>query len=162
METQTHSRWFIRLAPRIDDNFSLKLKYEVIEGNASNIWVYVFDDTDEWVYPFVASEDFVLTPETKDLYGYANLLGDDISLVEFSIILDDNSSATLRLSELSVSNDESFSVEFYAFPTEEIEYEVFVERDFKPSIGYVAALILTVALGTLTVCHVYRKLKRHE
>jgi len=145
------------VSARIGDNFSLHLNYRVIEGNASNIWVYVFDDTDEWVYPFAASENFVLTPETKDFYGYTNLLGDEISLVEVSMIVDDNTTAILKLNELSVSHSESYSVEFYAFPTEEVAYEVFVERDFEPSISYAATLISTVALGVLTVCYLYRR-----
>jgi hypothetical protein len=150
------------ISTRVDNNFSLHLRYNVIEGNGSNIWVYVFDDTDEWLYPFAASEDFVLTPETKDLYGHANLLGDDISLVEVSMLVDDNSSAVLRLHELSVSGSENYSVKFYATPNEEVPYEVFVERDFKPSINYVAALISTVTLGVLTIWYLYRRVNVHE
>jgi hypothetical protein len=134
----------------------------VIEGNASNVWVFVFDDTDEWLYPFAASEDFVLTSETKDVYGHANLLGDDISLVEVSVMVDDNASAILGLDEFSVSGSESYSVKFYAFPTEEVAYEVFVERDFEPSISYAATLILTVVLGALTIWRLYRKTNAHE
>ncbi|MCJ7763423.1 glycosyltransferase 87 family protein [Candidatus Bathyarchaeota archaeon] len=141
------------VSARVGDNFSLHLRYRVIEGNASNVWVYVFDDTDEWLYPFAASEDFVLTSETKDLYGHANLLGDDISLVEVSVMVDDNASAILRLDEFS----ESCSVKFYAFPTEEVAYEVFVERDFEPSISYAAALISTVTLGALIIWYLYRR-----
>jgi 4-amino-4-deoxy-L-arabinose transferase-like glycosyltransferase len=143
----------------VNDNFSLHIKYRMIEGNRSNIWVYVFDDTDEWLYPFAASENLVLTAETRDLYGYANLFGDNISLVEVSILLDDNASAVLRLDEFSVSGSENYNVEFYAVPNEEVPYEVFVERDFKPSISYVAALISTVALGVLFIWYVYRKVR---
>jgi 4-amino-4-deoxy-L-arabinose transferase-like glycosyltransferase len=146
----------------VGDNFSLHLRYRVIEGNASNVWVFVFDDTDEWLYPFAASEDFVLTSETKDVYGHANLLGDDISLVEVSVMVDDNASAILGLDEFSVSGSESYSVKFYAFPTEEVAYEVFVERDFEPSISYAATLILTVVLGALTIWRLYRKTNAHE
>ena len=145
------------VSARVGDNFSLHLRYRVIEGNASNVLVYVFDDTDEWLYPFAASEDFVLTSETKDLYGHANLLGDDISLVEVFVIVDDNASAILRLDEFSVSGSESYSVKLYAFPTEEVAYEVFVERDFEPSISYAAALISTVALGALIIWYLYRR-----
>jgi hypothetical protein len=150
------------VSARVGDNFSLHLRYRVIEGNASNVWVYVFDDTDEWLYPFAASEDFVLTSETKDLYGHANLLGDDISLVEVSVMVDDNASAILRLDEFSVSGSESYSVKFYAFPTEEVAYEVFVERDFEPSISYAAALISTVTLGALIIWYLYRRTNTPE
>ena len=150
------------VSARVGDNFSLHLRYRMIEGNASNVWVYVFDDTDEWLYPFAASEDFVLTSETKDLYGHANLLGDDISLVEVSVMVDDNASAILRLDEFSVSGSESYSVKFYAFPTEEVAYEVFVERDFEPSISYAAALISTVTLGALIIWYLYRRTNTPE
>jgi hypothetical protein len=142
---------------RFDDNFTLKLRYKMIEGNESNIWVYVFDDTDEWLYPFAASENFVLSSETKDLYGYANLLGDNISLVEVSILVDDNSSAVIRLEEFSICGNGNYSVELHAAPSEEVPYEVFIERDFKPSITYATALIVTVTLGASTIWYAYRK-----
>jgi len=145
---------------RVDNNFSLHLKYEVIEGNLYNISVYVFDDTDEWLYTFIAPEDFVLTPETGDLHGNANLLNDNISLVEITIALEDNTSATIRLDELSISGDENYNVKFYAYLNEEIPYEVFIERDFKPSATYAAALISTVALGTVAIGYLYKKIKR--
>ena len=150
------------VSAHIDHNFSLHLKYGIIEGNLSNVLVYVFDDTDEWLSPFAALEDFVLTSETKDLYGHANLLGDDISLVEVSVMVDDNASAILRLDEFSVSGSESYSVKFYAFPTEEVAYEVFVERDFEPSISYAAALISTVTLGALIIWYLYRRTNTPE
>jgi hypothetical protein len=142
---------------RVSDDFTLHLQYTMIEGNKSSVWVYVFDDTDEWLYPFAASEDFVLTSETKDCYGHANLLGDNISLVEVSVRVDDNASAILELDELSVRDSENYSIKFYAFPTEEVEYEVFVERDFKPSISYTVALISTVTLGVLIIWYLYRR-----
>jgi hypothetical protein len=147
------------ISARVDSNFSLHLRYRVIEGNVSNILVYVLDDTDEWLYAFVAPEDFVLTSESKDLYGNAYLLNDDISLVEVTMSLDDNASATLRLDELSVSGGENYNVKFYAYPNEEIPYEVFIERDFKPSTNYVAALILMVAFGTVAIWYLYRKVE---
>ena len=109
------------------------------------------------MYAFAAPEDFVLTPETKDLYGHANLRGDNISLVEVSMLLDDNASATLRLDELSASGSENYNVKFYAYPNEEIPYEVFVERDFKPSTNYATALTSTAALGVLAIWYIYRK-----
>jgi hypothetical protein len=147
------------ISSRVDDNFTLKLKYQVIKGNESNIWVYVFDDTDEWLYPFAASENFVLTSETKDLYGYANLLGDNISLVEVSMLVDDNSSAILRLEELSVSSGENYSVKFYAVPNEEVPYEVFIEKDFEPAINYAAALTAAVAFGVFTIWYLFKKVE---
>ncbi len=148
------------ISVNVDNNFVLKLKYKLIEGNESNIWVYVFDDTDEWLYPYAASEDFVLTPETKDLHGYANLLGDNVSLVEISILLEDNEAAILRLEELSVSGSENYNVELYAFPSAEIDYEVFIERDFKPSIDYALASIAMVAFGAVAIWCLYRKVER--
>jgi len=148
------------ISARVDNNFSMHLRYRLIEGNESNIRVHVFDDTDEWLYPFAVSEDFVLTPETKDMHGYANLLGDDVSLVEVSMLVENNTSAVLRLDELSVSGSENYNVEFYAYPNEEVSYEVFIERDFKPSIAYASALIAAVAFGVVAVWRVYNKAER--
>jgi hypothetical protein len=79
------------------------------------------------------------------------------SVLEVTMLLNDNASATLRLDELSVSGSENYNVKFYAYPNEEIPYEVFVERDFKPSTNYAAALISKVALGVLAIWYIYRK-----
>jgi hypothetical protein len=149
------------LSVHVDYNFSLHLRYRLVEGNVSNVVLSVFDDTDWWLYSYAAPEDFVLTPESKDLYGHSNILSDDLSLVAVSISLDDNTSATFRLDELSVSS-ENYSVKFYATPFEEVSYEVFIERDFKPSVNYAAALISTVTLGTLTIWYLYRKMERAQ
>ena len=150
------------VSAHVSDNFNLHLSYTMIEGNKSSVWVYVFDDTDEWLYPFAASEDFVLTSKTKDCYGHANLLGDDISLVEVSVRVEDNASAILELDEFRVRDSESYNLKFYAFPTEKVGYEVFVERDFEPSVSYTAALISTVMLGTLTIWYLYRRTNTPE
>jgi len=66
------------------------------------------------------------------------------------------------LDEFSVSGSESYSVKFYAFPTEEVAYEFFVERDFEPSISYAAALISTVTLGALIIWYLYRRTNTPE
>jgi 4-amino-4-deoxy-L-arabinose transferase-like glycosyltransferase len=143
----------------VGDDFRLHLKYELIDGNLSGVQLDVLDDTDEWMYTFNASEDFVLTPATKDLYGYSNLLHDKISLVRVAVLLENNSSATVRLDELSIEGSESSNVGFYAYPGEEVHCEMFIERDFKPSISYATALISTIALGTIVVYNLYRKVE---
>jgi len=120
----------------------------------------LFDDTDEWLYPFNASEDYVLTAKTEDLYGYANLNGDSLSLVAITMTLDDNASAAIRIDELSANGSQAFNVKFYADPNEDVPYEVFIERDFKPSIGYALALISTVAFGVAAIWRLYRKVER--
>ena len=147
---------------RVTDSFCLNLNYRLIEGNASNVWVYVFDDTDEWLYPFVASENYVLTRETKDVYGHANLIGDDISLVEVSVLVDDGTTTVLELDEFSVNNNERHSINFFASPIEEIKYEAFIERDFTPSVSYASALLATVALSVLTIYYIHLKLRKEE
>jgi hypothetical protein len=142
----------------VGDDFRLHFKYELINGNVSGVHLDVLDDTDEWIYTFNASEDFILTPVTKDLYGYSNLLHDEISLVGVVVLLENNSSATFRLDELSVVGSENSNVGFYAYPSEQVPYEMFIERDFKPSISYATALISAVALGTTAILYLYRKL----
>jgi len=146
----------------VGDDFRMRLKYKLIDGNVSGVQLDVFDDTDEWMYSFNATEDFVLTPATKDLYGCSNLLHDEISLVRVVVLLENNLSATVRLDELSVGGSENSSVGFYAYPSEEVHYEMFIERDFKPSIGYATALMSTVAVDTVAICCLYRKLMRES
>ena len=141
----------------VGDDFRLVLKYDVTEGEVSNVLLDVFDDTDEWLYTFVASEDFVLDPDTVDIYGRSNLFNDNISLVAITISLEDGSSATFKLEELSINGNESCDIKFYAEASEEIFYEVFIERDFRPSFFYVAALISAVALGVVAIFYLYRR-----
>jgi hypothetical protein len=147
----------------VGDDFRLSFKYTLIDGNVSGVRVDLFDDTDEWLYPFNASENFVLTPDSKDAYGYANLHGDTVSLIEIVIPLDDGASATISLEELSVSSSgDFFSLEFYARDNEEIRYEVFIERDFRPTILYGVALALSVAFGVATLYCLYKRIKNRQ
>jgi len=141
----------------VGDDFRLDLKYNVSEGEVSTVLLDVFDDTDEWLYTFVAPEEFVLKPDTRDVHGCSNLLNDNISLVAIMISLEDGASATFELEEFSVSGGESCGIQFYAEADEEIVYEVFIERDFKPSFYYVVALISAVALGVVAICLLYRR-----
>lgn len=150
------------LSVHADRDFSLHFRYRVIEGNLSKILFHVFDDKDEWLYTFVAPENFVLTPESKDLHGHSNLLNADLSLVEFTMLLNDNVSVTLRLDELSINGTENHNVKFYALPNEEVYYEVFIERDFNLSINYATALILMVAFGAVAIWYSYRKVERMQ
>ena len=143
----------------LGDDFRLDLKYTVTEGEVSNVLLDVFDDTDEWLYTFVATEDFVLEPDTVDIHGKSNLINDKISLVAILIFLEDGSSATFKLEELSINGGESCDIKFYAKEKEEIFYEVFIERDFKPSFFYAAALVSAVVLGVVAVCQLYRRVR---
>jgi hypothetical protein len=144
----------------VGDDFRLSFKYKLIDGNVSRVRLDVLDDTDEWMYTFNASEDFVLTPDSKDVYGYVNLHEDTVSLVAVVISLDDGASATISLEELSVSSGEEFlNVEFYARDSEEIRYEMFIERDFKPPILYEVALILSVTFGVAALYCLYERIK---
>jgi hypothetical protein len=143
----------------VGDDFRLDLKYNVSEGEVSNVLVDVFDDTDEWLYTFVAPEESILKPDTMDVHGCSNLLNDKVSLVAIMMSLEDGSSATFRLEEFSVSGGESCDVQFYAEANEEIVYEVFIERDFKPSVYYIVALISTVVLSVVAVCLLYRRVR---
>jgi hypothetical protein len=150
------------ISVHVDSNFSLHFRYKVLEGNLSNIRLYVFDDTDEWLYPFAAPADFVLTPNSEDLYGHANLINDDISLVAITMSLNDSESATLRIDELSVNGGENYNVKFYAYYSEEVPYEVFIERDFKPSIYYALILVLAVTFGAAALWRLYKKVERSQ
>jgi len=144
----------------VGDDFSLSFRYKIIEGNVSDVLLDVFDDTDEWIYTFDATENFVLKPDSRDICGCSNLPNDQLSLVAISMLMDDNSSATIKLEELAVnSNNGTREVKFYASDNEEILYEIFIERDFTPSTSYGAALILTVAFGVATLYRLHVKIK---
>lgn len=141
----------------VNEGFSLSLKYEVIEGNVSDVLLDVFDDTDEWIYTFATTEDFILEPDSKDVCGCSNLSNDQLSLVAIIVLIDDNSSATIKLEELKInSNNETQEVGFYAENQEQIQYEIFIERDLPPPTSYRIALVLTVALGAATAYHLYK------
>jgi hypothetical protein len=136
------------------DGFEIGLRYRVTEGSVSKILLDVFDDTDEWLYAFATTQDFTLTRDTRDTSGHAGLSNDDVSLVALVFSMDDGSSATVRLEELSIGGS---SVRFYAEGLETIRYEVFVERDFKPSIGYAASLISAAAFAPATIHYLASK-----
>jgi hypothetical protein len=147
----------------VNDDFSLTFKYAITAGNVSDVLFDVFDDTDEWIYSFSATENFVLTPDTKDVCGYSNLRDDQLSLLSISMKVDDNSSAAITLEALKIySDNKTCDVQFYAENTEDIEFEIFVERDFVSSPSYSVALILTVAFGVATVYCFYLKVKRSK
>lgn len=141
----------------VGNDFTLGFKYEIMDGNASHVKLDVFDDTDEWLYTFDAPEDFVLKSDSKDLSGYSNLSNDYISLVAIVIVLDDGSNAYITLEELSFTDGKNCeNIEFYAESGEEIPYEVFIERDFKPSLLYMLTLSLSVVLGIVTLYYLFK------
>ena len=158
-----HSSMFRMAYPfraQVGGDFSLSLRYRVMEGNVSNVLLDVFDDTDDWLYTFDAPEDFLLKPDSKDVHGHSNLFNDHISLVAVAVFLDDGSSATIRLEEPRISGGEGLFGEFHAESSEEIPYKLFIERDFEPPLQYITTLILSVAFGTATIYHLYEKIKR--
>jgi hypothetical protein len=144
----------------VGNDFRLNLKYNVSEGQVSSVFVDLFDDNDEWLYTFVAPEEFVLTPDTKDLHGHSNLLNDNIPFVALAISLDEGTSATFTLEEFSISGDESLDIQFFAEAEEEIGYEVFIERDFEPSLYYGAALTSAALLEVVLLYMLHRRARR--
>jgi len=146
----------------VGEDFSLHLKYKVVSGEVSTVLLDVFDDTDEWLYSFNASEDFILKPDSVDVYGYSNLFKDRISLIAIVISLNNGSSATIRLEGLSVNGSDSFNVNFHVKNSELLHYKVFIEHDFKPSIQFTATLILSTSSGIVAIYYFYKKLKRFK
>jgi hypothetical protein len=141
----------------VGDDFRLDLKYNVSEGEVSNVLLDLFDDTDEWLYTFTTHEEFVLEPDAVDVHGYLNILNDKVSLLAVTISLDDSVSAIFELEELSVSGSESCDIQFYAEADEEIFYEVFIERDFESSVYYEVVLVSAVVLGVVAIWLLYRR-----
>jgi hypothetical protein len=136
----------------VEKDFLLNLKYRVIEGETANIKLDVFDEVDEWLYTFEAKENLILRPESRDSTGNSKLEGDQISLIAIVFIIADGSSTTVLLEEMSIQTDKkSQKIEFYSEESEEIPFEIYVERDFNPSTYHVSTLSLTVILGLITL-----------
>jgi hypothetical protein len=140
------------------NHFDLKLKYNVTEGHVSRVMLDVFDDADEWLYSFDASEDFTLRADSMDIYGNANLKNDPISLVGIALFLDDGASATVKIQDLTIGG---VPVSFYARDSESVGYQVFIERDLEPTLYYQFSLCGTVAFGAVTLYYLSRRSKAY-
>lgn len=147
---------------QVGSDFRLSLDYKIIEGNAPKVLLDVFDDTDEWLYSFNAPEGFELTPQTKDLQGRSNLLNDQISLIAMTIFQEDNSSTTIKLNHLALNDDPNLNVEFYTQNSEDVTYEVFVQKNFLSTFVYQLSLTLSVTLAAATIYYVYRRIETNE
>ncbi|MEM2912310.1 MAG: hypothetical protein QW146_07390 [Candidatus Bathyarchaeia archaeon] len=136
----------------VNDYFSLTLKYDVIEGQAS-VFFDVFSDTDDWIYVFQASGSFTLNSQSVDICGCSNLRNDKISLGAIVISVRNGYSAVIRLDEIGIRNGSQHSyVELYVYNTEIVHYQIFVENDWKLPLNYKICLKLSVILFiTLTL-----------
>jgi hypothetical protein len=139
----------------VGKDFNLTFDYQILEGNVSKVWLDVYDDTDQWVYTFNAPEGFVLTSQTKDINGHSNLLNDQISLIAFDIFMADNASATIRLNGIHVGGGKN--VILYAQNSEEVSYEVFIQRDFRPSIEYMASIVISLAFVSAAIYFIFKE-----
>jgi 4-amino-4-deoxy-L-arabinose transferase-like glycosyltransferase len=150
----------------VGNNFSLNLTYKVLEGSVSNLYLDIFDDTDEWLYSYnvkTTDGNFVLNARSKDSYGYSNLYGDHISLFALSIFIENGASTVMKLEGISVKNsDKNYDLKFYAMESEEIPCEIFIERDWKPTIYYLSSFSMFVVLGIVTFYFLYRKIKSYN
>lgn len=126
---------------RVEEDFSLLLRYRIISGSDCKVLMDVFDETDEWLHTFEAPENFQLD---KGHPGFSNLFGDDISLVAIVFVVKDGGSAEIVLEPPSIRGVE---VPLYEENRELVKYSVLVERDFKPSTGYIASLTLSAAFS---------------
>ena len=146
----------------VGNDFSLNLTYKVLEGSVSNMFFDIFDDTDGWLYSYnvkITDGNFVLNARSKDIYGYSNLYGDHISLFALSIFIENGASVVIKLEGISVKNgDKKYDLKFYAMESEEIPCEIFIERDWKPTIYYRGSLSVFVALSIVTFYFSYRKI----
>lgn len=147
----------------VGNDFSLNLTYKVLEGSVSNMFFDIFDDTDGWLYSYnvkITDGNFVLNARSKDIYGYSNLYGDHISLFALSIFIENGASVVIKLEGISVKNgDKKYDLKFYAMESEEIPCEIFIERDWKPTIYYRGSLSMFVAFSIVTFYFSYRKIK---
>lgn len=135
----------------IGEDFKVNLKYKVISTNDTvpTIILDIFDETDEWLYAFkVTDENFILTPDTADINGHANLIGDHMSLIALSITIKDGGAATVLLKNLSIGDQ---SVVLSTEDNETVRYEIYVEKAFKVSEHYLITLLLLIISVTCTL-----------
>jgi hypothetical protein len=144
------------------EDFSLNLRYKILEGRVSRFFLDVFDDNDEWIYAFNITENFVLKAKSKDLYGYSNLYGDHLSLFALSIFIEDGASTVVKLEEISVINGgKNYNLKFYCSESQEVSYEIFIEKEWKPATYYISAFIIFVMASIAAFALLYKKTKSY-
>jgi hypothetical protein len=143
---------------QVDENFCLSLGYKVL-GSSYRVLLDIFDESDDWLYTYEASENFDLDGKARDLSGYANLMGDEISLMAISLVVGNGGFADLILSELTIDGSR---IRLGIDDEEEVVYRVLVERDFKPTPIYSVSLAASFILSLLTIHLSLRRGERME
>lgn len=138
----------------VDEKFKLLLRYRSLGGSSYRVLLDVFDETDEWLYTFEAGETFLLDWESKDLSGYSNLDGDELSMVAFVLDLEDGGSAEIVIEELKISGE---AIKIFLEERELVSYDILAERDFKPSILYLGCLTLSMIFISITIYLLWRE-----
>jgi hypothetical protein len=143
---------------QVDESFCLSLGYKVL-GSSYRVLLDIFDESDDWLYTYEASENFDLDGKARDLSGYANLMGDEISLMAISLVVGNGGFADLILSELTIDGSR---IRLGIDDEEEVVYRVLVERDFKPTPIYSVSLAASFILSLLTIHLSLRRGERME
>jgi hypothetical protein len=69
----------------------------------------------------------------------------------------------MKLEGINFKNsDKKYDLKFYAMESEEIPCEIFIERDWKPTVYYLGSLSMFVVLGVVTFYFSYRKIKSYN
>ncbi|MEM1515873.1 MAG: hypothetical protein QXH24_07520, partial [Candidatus Bathyarchaeia archaeon] len=126
----------------IGEDFRVNLEYKIMTVGSvqPTIMLEIFDDVDEWLYTFrVTEENFTLTPETPDIDGHANLKGDTMSLLALSVIVRNGEAADLLLKNLGIND---YRIVLFSEDSEAVPYEIYIEKTFRASIGYLTTLLL--------------------
>ncbi|MCP8323796.1 MAG: glycosyltransferase 87 family protein [Candidatus Methylarchaceae archaeon HK02M2] len=119
----------------VDENFEVKLNLRLDKGNLSKILFDVFDITDDWLYTFNISSNvekgsnwicFKLDKDSRDISGSTNILGDRISQLAISMLIEDGNGATVTIGNFEIqSNKGNVQVPLYAENNEEIDYAIY-------------------------------------
>jgi hypothetical protein len=150
-EGQGNFRFVLPVETIFDKETMFNLRYDHERG-IERVLLDVFDETDEWIYSYYTEPDFNLTYYTKDLEGFSNHQNDLISLVGISLNYMNSSSIVFNLDNLEISkSDIKYNQELYLHDKENIGYEIYLERDFKPTPIYKLSLLLSVILGIIFV-----------
>jgi hypothetical protein len=150
-EGEGNFRFVLPIETVFDEETKFNLQHNYEEG-IERVLMDIFDETDEWIYSFNTEPEFNLTYYTKDLEGFSNHQNDEISLVGISLDYRNTSSVVFTLNNLEIlKSNISYNQELFVQDKENIDYELYVERDFKPTPIYIFSLLLSVILGIIFV-----------
>ncbi|MCP8318937.1 MAG: DUF2029 domain-containing protein [Candidatus Methylarchaceae archaeon HK01B] len=118
----------------VDEDFEVRLSLRLDKGDLSEILFDVFDVKDDWLYtfdiPFNNEEGgwilFKLDKDSRDTYGSRDLVGDRISQLAISLLIDDGKEVNVIIGNFEIQgNSGLIKPPLSAADSEEISYTIY-------------------------------------